>query len=74
MVMPGWLRKKRSQLSEYRWYRKWYGGSWTLWRPMISCADCWFPSDYHPGCVFPESLATENYGAIQKHTRDPSLS
>ena len=59
--MPEWLKKQKWRFSEYKWYRKWYGGSWTLWRPKIDCADTWFPSEYRPGCVFPKPLRVELY-------------
>ena len=38
--MPNFLKEKE-WLGKYKWYRKWYGGKWSLWSLEIKCGPIW---------------------------------
>jgi len=58
--MPQWLRKRKWMFSDYRWYRKWYGGSWTQWVVGFDVMLPWLPSSEKCGCaLYP--LKVENW-------------
>lgn len=40
--MPKWLRNLQWMLSNWRWYRRWYGGRWERWWVDCPvCSMCW---------------------------------
>ncbi len=52
LIIENWIHKnKRYLFSEYKWYRKRYGGKWTKWNTRIT-SPVWMPSEKKPGCCF----------------------
>jgi len=45
-----WLLNNKHNFSDYKWYRKWYGGSWVRWH-TVATSPVWFPKSYKPGAV-----------------------
>lgn len=37
-----WLRNHHYWFSNYRWYRKWYGGKWECWWTDIVYSNVWY--------------------------------
>jgi len=44
-----WVKKNRHSFSDYRWFRKWYGGKWVYW--LTEFGVIWMTEkDGIPGC------------------------
>ena len=58
--MPNWLRSLKIWFSDYRWYRRWYGGKWLRYVTSLSMGPVWLLSHEHCGCGM-YIIGQENY-------------
>ena len=45
--MPAFLRKFDLFFSDFKWYRRWYGGRWNFWVHLYF-SDVWMPEGKYP--------------------------
>ena len=48
--MKQWLRNNKWIFSQYKWYRKWYGGKWKYCLTFLPMGPVWMPINEHCGC------------------------
>lgn len=67
--LKSWLKnlllKHKHQFSEYKRYREWYGGKWTLWHTSIAGLIWMSGGEKKPGCCLGK-LKEENYAKRNK--------
>jgi len=71
--MPEWLKNLEYHFSNYKWYRKWYGGCWELWWVDVVHSKIWHNGNlnYWFGRPSPlcrgELIKREDYSSILYH-------